>query len=1801
VNRTATRARARLDFDHDAHVRSHTERAVRTFLDEVTNGTSDYRTIFSLTDQIRHQYLGRFAHELLQNAHDAIRWAPGWGDRRVRLEFIADDGEFGVVYAANDGQPFLEKNFNAIAKLGQSSKDPTKDIGHKGIGFRSVLQVTEAPEVYSRATADGDGFDGFCFKFDPEILPALNVALAELDASGNTLRWTHAGEDFEVPFERAEQLRAVELRTVDEARFLSAYKLPVPCRPRGEHLAALEREGFSTVVQLPLLDAGARDLAREVLSGLDGETMLFLPEIRLLEVGAGGGMKRFGRHEASAGKRVDVTISAEGQDPRKFWLWRARFSTQGAAAAELGQATAKLGDQWKELTAPTCSLAIERVKEPRAGRYYASLPTAVSTGLAAHFDGPFFASIDRKSIQWDVALNAFLRRCLHRLCLNALQDLAGRGSEEARAVIDVLSPVDSTGAFWVRTLAPEIDRDPLVLTDLGWKRLTESRLLPIVPDAAYLDASRLRRAATTAAAFPPVADALESRRTSLEALYRYFAVPPPDDDGIARVVEAAAKHLAAERDGTWLAFWKDVEKLLPQKAAILRERKVFVDEGGQLRAAGGEDEPARLFTRDAPREGEDAVPPVPAALSHLIAFLSSQVAEGGRRPLSPVLRYLQGVVADFDRRSLIQRLVSAAVGKKGADPSDHLREEIVAWAVQLVRTARKDEGLLAEMADLPLPCVGGWFPARVALVGPGWPEVPARARGLGRRLDAFLGAADTPETRACRLRLLRPPSDPVWRGLAGVIEPWLDRMQVFDGLPLHPLVGLEISAKNPGTGQAQLREYPIPAAGPFALAWNTWAVGPLCGFTPETSTHHKPYEVKGLFTLPGLDAVMRGKPELRREFAVLVAASLPRWAGSWETCTVKRNSTYPVPSLLKQQLSSLGWITVELGDAFEFLEPSKPWLVPRLTPRKRPAFEHLLPVAPELAAIIEAAAAAASLRRLGLRVYDDSGGATPPGLLQALAEAEPRVRDAQRKTWLAQIREAWSGVQPEIPGVLPTHAVVQRGDAEVIVALAGETTYVPTSSYRTAPSSLYAAAAVLHMEAPAPEGQLIQALRRAYGDRVRPLSDLELEIFSGAERWDGLTQLLIDSEHGWLVRFALAAAVHTGDRAVRTRGERFEEMRATLRATRIARVEDLRVRLAGDASEPHPQAAFWVPEKKLLLWRSKPRAPLEALAHPLQQALGRTAFQYQLRLGLKAADGVPGTPELCLEAASRELEITPTDLAEVRDRLADDLVHCRSLLTPVVSLFGDPADVKRLLDAESEAALLDVLRAIHPPVEPAALLQLVREAPNVEKLGRELHRRAGGVAELGAWNGALASVGLEPVRATDLADAWRRQFTAAQTPLRAMVAALAPDGTCYYALVDAMEAVKPTDELGLLYWSVPFRLVVERVVAPLRGRLPGAPLDDVIAATSATELAGRIELHGIPAGRDPAEAFLGPNRTHGREILFGLLDAAIAWCHRGGWDAGILLERERHEKSLADRIRDGLGPKRALADAELFSLACEVVPHEEAHGGFWQAAAAVEGVAALRARVAITDEEIEEAERAAATAAEKARRKAREVKLLGATFDGAPDALADVWSYIDEGPGKDAVSGPGVDLGSFAPLREALEPKSKSVGGSGKGSGSGKGDPKMTDDQRKVIGFAGEALAFKFLRARYGEARVPTTAWVSSAAEVVTGSPGDTDDRLGYDFYIVDEGAPEGPKEYFVEVKATLGDRCEFTLGSSQVRKAAEVAGDPGKRFVVLHITGLAMTPNPRLLPNPYELENERFYQMVGEGQRIAYLADESA
>jgi hypothetical protein len=105
--------------------------------------------------QISQDYRGRLIYELLQNADDAME--EGDPAAKICLRLTPD-----ALWMANSGRPLNEPDVRGLCGISASSKGllgrKRASIGHKGMGFKSVLEITDAPEVYSTTTS---------FRFSP--------------------------------------------------------------------------------------------------------------------------------------------------------------------------------------------------------------------------------------------------------------------------------------------------------------------------------------------------------------------------------------------------------------------------------------------------------------------------------------------------------------------------------------------------------------------------------------------------------------------------------------------------------------------------------------------------------------------------------------------------------------------------------------------------------------------------------------------------------------------------------------------------------------------------------------------------------------------------------------------------------------------------------------------------------------------------------------------------------------------------------------------------------------------------------------------------------------------------------------------------------------------------------------------------------------------------------------------------------------------------------------------------------------------------------------------------------------------------------------------------------------------------------------------------------------------------------------------------------------------------------------------------------------------------------------------------
>ena len=454
---------------------------VRTFLDELKNGTRKYKTIASLGGQVAEAYRGRCVLELLQNAHDALTETPG-SDPGL-ITFSLETGPDPMLLVANSGHAFELKDFKGLCRLGQSPKDPNKSVGNKGLGFRSVLEVASSPEIRSTATAEGRA--AFVFRFDPAICGEVAAAIAALNDRGLAARspfdsslplvdWTEdqlnryrdclSGESADGPGEAR--------------RFLSPYDIPLPIEGSSAAVDDLLRAGHVTVIRLPL-DGGRGGSVEEATASvktqleglLDLSMTLFLPRLKELVVEIDGERSVVTRivdaddtlTGSGGARRQTVSISRTGptRDEDSTGLFRVWTRALGGEAdpewAERIRGTVQhLPNHWPEVDRAEVGIAVRDGPKPDEGTFVIFLPTEMATGAGADINAPFFSTLDRRGIDFTDAYNTLLLGCIADLCLNAVDDLLDGEPESLRgqALVDILgawSKVGDTGQTRMET------------------------------------------------------------------------------------------------------------------------------------------------------------------------------------------------------------------------------------------------------------------------------------------------------------------------------------------------------------------------------------------------------------------------------------------------------------------------------------------------------------------------------------------------------------------------------------------------------------------------------------------------------------------------------------------------------------------------------------------------------------------------------------------------------------------------------------------------------------------------------------------------------------------------------------------------------------------------------------------------------------------------------------------------------------------------------------------------------------------------------------------------------------------------------------------------------------------------------------------------------------------------------------------------------------------------------------------------------------------------------------------------------
>lgn len=289
--------------------------------------------------------------ELLQNAVDALAagGAPGM------VEFRLADG---ALYCANEGAGFDADGLTAVTYAFLSSKRGD-EIGRFGLGFKSVLGVSDHPQIFSRAVS---------FGFNAPETAELFTGIPS------------AGGRFPL-------LRVPSMIDVETAR------------REDQNLA--EMMGWATtIVKLPLTREGAR--LRTELEEFKPESLLFFKGLNQLRITLQGrpGTAAVSRDFLRETQEKDGEVVIVDRDgTRTRWLFAERTYTPTIDVSSTLPETALRQSM-------TISYAVQPGVRATTGRLWAWFPLRDETTASGIFNAPWQVNDDRTSLVPNSRLNA---------------------------------------------------------------------------------------------------------------------------------------------------------------------------------------------------------------------------------------------------------------------------------------------------------------------------------------------------------------------------------------------------------------------------------------------------------------------------------------------------------------------------------------------------------------------------------------------------------------------------------------------------------------------------------------------------------------------------------------------------------------------------------------------------------------------------------------------------------------------------------------------------------------------------------------------------------------------------------------------------------------------------------------------------------------------------------------------------------------------------------------------------------------------------------------------------------------------------------------------------------------------------------------------------------------------------------------------------------------------------------------------------------------------------------------------------
>ena len=344
---------------------------IGTYISTETRNTLEaYRSQPNLVDEHANQeedtarggYASRQLFELVQNAADALS---GSGGGRIWIGLTRE-----YLYCADEGRPIDQGGVTALMHAHLSPKRGSGEIGRFGLGFKSVLGVSDRPEFFSRSGS---------FRFDPKTAKELVQTIAP------------------------------------DAEHFPVLRLPEPIDPlteiEGDPILSGLAEWASNIVRLQLTDGAHENLQRQ-MDEFPAEFLLFVEHVSNLTLknDSNGTYNSF-----SLSKESNLYLLNDGKGTTKWMIRRAVHELSDEARRDR-RSSDDSGSVHITWAAP-----IDKLREP--GKFWAYFPTETSSLLAGILNSPWKTNEDRQNLL-DGVYNRELIRAAASMIAGALSELS---------------------------------------------------------------------------------------------------------------------------------------------------------------------------------------------------------------------------------------------------------------------------------------------------------------------------------------------------------------------------------------------------------------------------------------------------------------------------------------------------------------------------------------------------------------------------------------------------------------------------------------------------------------------------------------------------------------------------------------------------------------------------------------------------------------------------------------------------------------------------------------------------------------------------------------------------------------------------------------------------------------------------------------------------------------------------------------------------------------------------------------------------------------------------------------------------------------------------------------------------------------------------------------------------------------------------------------------------------------------------------------------------------------------------------